>query len=280
MSNIIVFKTVSFNKDLYSHSYVSSNNLIIELTNGATLAVEFDSSLESNAALKELAMVLNGEPVNKSKPTDGLDMLVNKILNGKSSEIVELLKNCTDKITETVSTAKSKAEDKLYEEAFKVVGAAAEYKLNGMINNLDQVLSHMFTKEYETEEPESQEQPSKKEDVKSKVKSAFTGAKKKFGLSEDIFGYSDTTAQTDDDSQSDDILIGDMLDRQLRAEISAFVDSVVSSERAQDMFESISKNFGEEESKAAIDGFKNLIYSVAVQHQDKTLEYVIRNYFM
>lgn len=281
MSNIIVFKNVSFKKDLYSHSYVNDDTLVIQLSNGSSLPISFECSSDAKDALLELSSVLNGESSNKSKPTDGLDCLINKILCGKSSEIVDILKNCTDKITETVSSAKAKTEDKLYEEAFKVVGAAAESKLNSMINNLDQVLSHMFTKEYETENTVQPEAP-KSEDEKSKMKAAFNGSKKKLGLSEDVFGYGDISPLCEDEScdTHDNQLIGDMFDRQLRSEISAFVDSVVNTERAQEMFYSIKKNFGEEESAAAIESFKNLIYTVAVQNQDKTLEEVIRKFFM
>lgn len=259
--NNIFFKTISFKKESYSYSYVDGNVLNIVL-NGVDVPVKFYSHEEAVDGAKELNSILNGEDSQKQKVKSDLDALLEKI---KSGEVLEILENCNEKLRKVVNDVRDQIQENALDQAFKQVSKKAESRIDNMVKNIDDVLSHLFTKEYDcdTDKPVTE---SKKE-------------KRNFGSSDDVFGFSNVRTSADEPKEISEMLIGDMTTKQLRNEIDKFVTTSIKSERAQNMFKSISANFGTEATEQALNAFKELIYNVAIRNPEKTLEEVLRENF-
>lgn len=267
MSNIF-FKTISFKKESYSYAYVDGKVLNIVL-DGVDVPVEFCSHNEAIDGLQELNSILNGETKKSTKVKSDLDVLVEKI---KSGEVLDILNNCNDKLRSVIGGVGEQIQEKALEKAFKHVSKKAESRIDDMVKDIDAVLNHMFTKEIITDE-EPEVQPTKEKPT------IVTKVKRNFGFSDDAFGFSNVRLNTDEEPELDEMLIGDMTTVALKQEIAKFVDSLLSSERAEQMFGSISENFGKEATEQAVQAFKDLIYTVCLSNPDKTLEQVLRENF-
>lgn len=259
--NNIFFKTISFKKSSYSYAYVDGKVLNIVL-DGVDVPVQFNSYEEAIDGAKELNSILNGEVSLKQNVKSDLDVLLKKI---KSGEVLEILENCNEKLSNVVNDVREHIQEKALDQAFKHVSKKAESRIDGMVKNIDDVLSHLFTKEYE----QAAEEP--KEEAKKE--------KHSFGSGDDVFGFTNVRTSSDEPKEISEMLIGDMTTTQLRKEIDKFVTTSVQSERAQNMFKSISDNFGPEATEQALTAFKELIYNVAIRNPEKTLEEVLRDNF-
>lgn len=270
MSNIF-FKTISFKKESYSYAYVDGKVLNIVL-DGVDVPVQFTSHQEAIEGAQELNSLLNGIEKKPEVKSD-LDLLVDKI---KSGELLSILDQCNEKLRGVVGDVRTTVQDRLLEQAFKEVTKKTEERVEGMIKNIDDVLTHMFTKPYEssTDSEEKQEEP-----VERTKPSIVTKVKHSFGSLDDVFGFTNVRVSTDEKSEVDEMLIGDMTTGQLKKEIDTFVNELISSERAENMFSSISANFGKEATEQAVQAFKDLIYTVAIANPEQTLEEVLRKNF-
>ena len=268
MSNIF-FKTISFKKESYSYAYVDGKVLNIVL-DGVDVPVQFTSHQEAIEGAQELNSLLNGIEKKPEVKSD-LDLLVDKI---KSGELLSILDQCNEKLRGVVGDVRTTVQDRLLEQAFKEVTKKTEERVEGMIKNIDDVLTHMFTKPYEssTDSEEKQEEP-----VERTKPSIVTKVKHSFGSLDDVFGF--TNVSTDEKPEVDEMLIGDMTTGQLKKEIDTFVNELISSERAENMFSSISANFGKEATEQAVQAIKDLIYTVAIANPEQTLEEVLRKNF-
>ena len=266
--NNIFFKTISFKQESYSYAYVDGSTLNIVL-NGVDVPVHFKTHEDAIDGAKELNDILNG--TRKAQKTSDIDILIDKI---KSGEVLTILENCNDKLNEAISGAYSTIEQRLNDQSFKDIAKKAEERVEGVINDIDAVLTHMFTKPYETSKDETEEP------VEKAKPTIITKVKRSFGSLDDVFGFSKENSSTEEPvPEVTDILIGDMTTTQLKKEISLFVDGLLNSERAESMFNSISSNFGKEATEQAVQAFKDLIYTVAISNPDKTLEQVLRENF-
>lgn len=281
MSNIF-FKSVSFNKAAYSYSYVEGRVLNI-VVDGVPLSVHFQSNAEAIDGLKELTDLLNGERATNQDTvkTNPLDDLVNKMKSGK---VLNILNECNEKLNGVLERTKDTVSDKVSDAAYRHITSAIEERarqlftdvedrlkdLKDNLPDIDDVLNQAFSTE---EQPkQEQEQPKPKPTVKTK---------RSFGTVEDVFGFEVTSSKEVKKEAVDtsEVLIGDMRPSELRAAIDVFVNDITSTERAQSMFNSIISNFDKETADEAMQAFKELIYNVAIQHEDKTLEQVLRENF-
>lgn len=272
MSNIF-FKSISFNKADYSYAFVDGRTLNIVL-NGVEVPVLFASNEEAIEGVKELNDKLNGISTKKPVEKSDLDVLVDKI---KSGELLTILDSCNEKLREVVGDVRQTVQDRLLDQAFKEVTKKTEERVDGMIKDIDAVLSHMFTKPFETKTDTPDEDV--KEPTERVKPTIITKVKRSFGSLDDVFGFDNVRVSTDEKQEVADMLIGDMTTGQLKTEIDTFVTELLSSERAESMFTSINENFGKEATEQAVQAFKDLIYTVAISNPEKTLEEVLRQNF-
>ena len=259
----IIFETVTFNKQQYSHAYITARSVVVVLKTNHELYVDFDTLDKAKEGLVELNKLVSDETKTSTAKTTskfGIEDVVEKITSGKADQIVAVLDRCTDRLNNILSDTKGKVKDVVMEQAMKVAAARVEGKMKDMMGNIDSVLETMFTKPYETEvNDESDDKPSKR---------------KNFGFDNFFEKAMNPAGQV-----PDDILIGEMTTTDLKAEISKFVDEAVSTDKAVQMFGDVAKNFSPDEVEKAIQAFKDIIYQVACANPDSTLKDVLRNNF-
>lgn len=291
------FHNVSFKTDTVTGLEIDQKNTLYITTTGETFAVPFQTRDEAVDGLQELTDILNGTTTKQDEPqASKVDDLKNTVAFG-----FDRLQSILGDIKESAS---SKAQEALMAQvlgtAGKTVSDLMERKDDLVQRAADMLstLESLLDKE-ETPAPRPMATRNKPVDVEIKTGEASDAVKRAKSIIDTDGIFASIAEQFDDVRLSatvepkkltveqfkqvfgtpDEPLIGDMSERQLRDVISEFVDNAMDNERVQTLFATIRQNFSDEEADNAIEGYKNLMLTIALQNVESTLSDVISKFF-
>lgn len=283
------FHSVSFIASTVTGLEVEQNELHINTT-GESFTVRFKTKEEALSGLEELTEILNGK--KKEEPKDE-----------SAWDIKDTLKFGIDRFNETFGNIKSAATDKVQEAVISQILGTTGKAVSDIMDRKDELMSRaaVLLSTLETaldntteEKPmatrnkpvdESTEKTSCFKDVVTRATSILDTDGIFTSLSTDSGAITRDTKKITTEQFKEifgtesEPLIGDMSERQLREFIGEFVDNALANDRVQQLFQNIKDNFGTNEAEEAIEGYKKLILTIALQNTEMTLSDVISRYF-
>ena len=279
------FHNVSFIRSEVIGLEVEGTTLLIE-TSKKTFEVSFASEEEAKAGLQELTSVLNGSTDSTKKPSASK---TDKVLQ----DTIQSLQSLRDKATKHIADA-----------AFDTIikGRTSDIKddLLSFAQNLPNILDMFNTPKDEVEEPvkPTPKAMKPKAEVEETVKPNQQAVKPTTCFNDILSGIFTAPTETVDIKVTSGLpktmtldefklvfgtdkepVIGDLRHDQIKEFVSDFVDGVLENERVQTLFSSIKKQFSEEDALKAVEGYKDLIYTVSIQNIEMTLSAIIQNFF-
>ena len=276
------FHNVSFKTDTVTGLEIDQKNTLYITTTGETFAVPFQTRDEAVVGLQELTDILNGTTAKQDEPqASKVDDLKNTVAFG-----FDRLQSILGDIKESAS---NKAQEALMAQVLGTAGKTVSDLMERKDDLVQRATDMLSTLEKLLDKDEVQEQRpmatrNKPVDVEIKTGEASDAVKRAKSIIDTDGIFASIAEQFDDVRLSatvepkkltveqfkqvfgtpDEPLIGDMSERQLRDVISEFVDNAMDNERVQTLFATIRQNFSDEEADNAIEGYKNLMLTIAL----------------
>lgn len=286
---IINFRNINFNLNDFNGSVVEGKVLYVYVGKH-TFDLTFKTTAEAKEANDELAELLKSAGGKSSTETkkDSLNILFDRFkekVEEKVSSVDTLATTLSFAVGSLASLAKNKAKDAALNKLQSTIEKRVESVINDLGSVLDGIVSTVKSEEAPVDNPKAKEPVKAADQKRHKV---FTpdvfGAKASTESKPVNSKHVDVEVETplfrDIAGTEDEPLIGDLTEEQLEQYIDEFMQDVLGNERVQDMFKSILGNFDADTAANALDGFKKVVLSIALQNEEKTLSSVLKDYFM